>query len=377
MLNKKKLLTATFGISLISLCAYGAEIKAEIKKEKEDTDVLVTFGLGGVKADSELNKASVMGVGIAAHAKHNLTTDLQARISAGMNVQTGSSSSARENNIYTPSNGNYLKEALLSYSPIELIELEGGVVNQSFLKAPMVVDKKGFIAAKEKFTYKVLDTRFSIIATQAIPNNRNLSQKINVNDEGDPRFFAETLRIEQELFVGDAELNLTHYAYDNISNSVAYESILLGNTGTPIDKGNGVLANTYSGWNADLTYNFNISNNLNLAFNGNYILNTAAKENNEGHRAGTTLTYTSGDSKYTFILENFSIDADASVAYYNSSRYGMANKNGNRIRAEYHNLPNGLNMGVEAISNKVINENIYQSDETVILFSLRKTYDLF
>ena len=377
MFNKKKLFTTTLGISLISLCAYGAEIKADIKKENKDTDVLVTFGLGGLKADSEINTANSMGVGIDAHVLHNLSSSLQARISAGMNVQTGSSSSARDNNIYAPSNGNHLKEALIAYTPIELIELEAGVVNQSFLEAPMVVDKKGFIAAKQKFTYKVLDTRFSLLASQAIPNNRNLSQKINVNDEGDPRFFAETFRVEQELFVGKAKLDLTHYAYDNISNSVAYESILLGNTGSPIDKGNGKLANSYNGWNADLKYDFDFSNNMNLGFNANYIINSAANENNTGFRAGAKLSYASGDSKYSVELENFSLDADASVAYYNSSRYGMANKAGNRIRIEYHNVTSALKVGAEAISNKVINENIYQSDETVILFSLRKTYDLF
>ena len=378
MILKKHLILTTLGLSLVSLSVYGQTVSSEISSnKKKDTDVSIGLGIGGVKADSTLNTASVMGVEISANAKHFLTEEIHARISAGLSVQTGSSSSARDNNIYTPNNGNHLKEAAISYSPISMIELEGGVINQSFLNAPMVVDKKGFIAAKEKFYYKLLDTKFTLVATQAIPNNRNLSQKIDVTDEGDPRFYAESFIVNQELFVGEFQFSTTHYAYDNISNSIAYESILLGNTGTPISKGNGTLANTYSGWNFDLGYNVNINNNLNLKLTGNYIINTQATEANSGYRVGTNLTYSSGDNRYTLILENFQIEADASVAYYNSSRYGMANKEGNRIRFEYLNRPTQLKLGAEVISNSVINENIYQSDEIVLLFSLRKTYDLF
>jgi hypothetical protein len=378
MIKTKHLILTTLGLSMVSMSIYGQTVESSISsKENKDTDVLVDLGIGGVKADSTLNTASVMGVGISAHAKHYLTEDIHARISGGLNVQTGSSSSARDNNIYTPSNGNYLKEAAVSYSPISMIEIEGGVVNQSFLNAPMVVDKKGFIAAKEKFSYKLLDTTFSFLATQAIPNNRNLSQKIDVNDEGDPRFYAESFVIDQELYVGEFTFSTTHYAYDNISNSIAYESILLGNTGTPISKGNGTLANTYSGWNFDLSYNANINNNFNLKVTGSFITNSQATENNTGYRVGPKLSYNTGDHRYSLEFENFQIEADASVAYYNSSRYGMANKQGNRLRFEYFNRPSNLKLGAEVISNSVINENIYQSDETVILFSLRKTYDLF
>ncbi|WP_127716210.1 hypothetical protein [Halobacteriovorax sp. HLS] len=378
MTPTKKIIATAIGISLVSMSTFAQAVSTTSNENKnKDTDVKIGLGLGGVKSDSTLNTASVMGIGVSAYAKYFLTPELHTRLSAGMNFETGSSSSARDNNIYTPSNGNYLKEALVSYSPLELIELEGGVINQSFLDAPMVVDKKGFIAAKEKFQYKVLDTLFSVVATQAIPNNRNLSQRIDVTEEGDPRFYAESLVIDQQLYIGDIKFSLTHFAYDNISNSVAYESILLGNSGTPINKGNGVLANTYSGWNIDLKYAFDISNNYKLELNGNTLKNTAASENNSAYRAGAKLTYASEGNRYSLKIENFSIDADASVAYYNSSRYGMANKEGNRIRFEYKNMPKQINLGAELISNKVINQNVYQSDETVILFSLRKTYDLF
>lgn len=371
-----------FFILSLGLCISASALSGEISTSKQSlnkdtTDLKLVLGLGGHKADSTLNTASVMGVKIGAQAEHELSDTLKVRIDGGMKIQTGSSSTARDNNIYSPKNTNFLKEALASYTPISYVNLEGGVISQSHLNAPMVVGKQGFIAAKESFNYKVYDTKLIFTATQAIPNNRNLSQKIDVQDEGDPRFYAESFTIKQELYVGDLTLNATHFAYDNISNSVAYRSILLGNSGTTISSNNGTLANDYNGWHAAIDYKVDVDNNNNLEFFGNSILNSGAEKNNKGLILGTKYSYTINQHKYSVELNNFSIESDASVAYYNSSMYGMANKKGNLVKFEYKNSDQDLFLGAGLIQNKLINKNVYQSDETVIILSLRKIYDLF
>jgi len=368
-----------FSLGLIlSANALSAELSTSKKiLNKETTDLKISLGLGGHKVDSTLNTANVMGVRVGAAAVHDLSETIKVKVNGGMNVQTGSSSTAKDNNIYTPSNSNYLKEALASYTPASFVNLEGGVINQSFLNAPMVVGNKGFIAAKESFNYKIYDTKISLVTTQAIPNNRNLSQKIDVKDEGDPRFYAESLIIEQELFIGEMNLSATHFAYDNISNSVAYRSILLGNSGTPISTNNGVLANDYQGWHGSVDYNFDIDNNSNLEFSGSSILNTAATKNNKGLILGSKYTYTKKQHQFSLEFDNFSIDSDASIAYYNSSTYGMANKKGNRVQFEYKNSDQDLALRAGIIQNELINKNDYQSNETIIILSLRKIYDLF
>ncbi len=375
----KTLLMMAQGLALVSMPIIASEstsISNQSKKNK-DTSVKISFGLGGVKADSTLNKASVMGVNIGALASHKLAENLSVNIAGGMNVQTGSSTTARENNIYKPGNSNYLKEAKITYTPFNILDLEAGVINQSELDAPLLVGNKGFIAAKEGFKYKVLDTKISTFAMQAIPNNRNLSQRIDVEEDGDPRFFTETLRIEQELFVGDITLSASHFAFSDISNAVAYESILLGNSGSPINKGNGVLSNDYQGWHLAAKYSANINKNIKVSTKFNHLTNSGASKDNTGYIAALGLDYTRDAHSYSVELANFKIESDAAVAYYNSSKYGLANKKGSKILVAYDNSQSNLGVSTEVIKNEVIKENIYQSDETIFILSLRKLYDLF
>jgi len=381
MINfSKTFLTMTGALALATMPAFAQQAEKSIQSDKDlhkNTSIKISFGLGGVKADSSLNKASVMGVNIGADAEHKLSENLNVKISGGMNVQTGSSTTARENNIYKPGNSNYLKEAKISYTPFNIIDLEAGVINQSNLDAPLLVSSKGFIAAKEGLNYKILDTKISLFAMQSIPNNRNLSQRIDVEEDGDPRFFTETLKIDQILYIGELSLSATHFAYSDISNAVAYESILLGNSGSPINKGNGVLNSEYQGWHLGANYQVSLNKNLVLKTKFNHLSNTAIKENNTGHIAALGLSYTSGAHNYYGELANFKIESDASIAYYNSSKYGLANKEGNKVLLGYANSESNLNVTAEAIQNKEINENIYQSDETIFILSLRKLYDLF
>ncbi|OUR95287.1 hypothetical protein A9Q84_15720 [Halobacteriovorax marinus] len=375
--RSNKLFILSLGL-LLSSAALSAEVSTlKNSLKKETTDLKINLGIGGGKVDSTLNTASVMGVNIGAEAVHDLSDNLKIKINGGMKVQTGSSSSARDNNIYAPKNTNYLKEALASYTPINYVNIEAGVIDQSYLNAPLLVGRTGFIAAKEALNFKVKDTKITLVATQAIPNNRNLSQKINVQDEGDPRFYAESIILEQELFVGNLNLAATHFAFDDISNAVAYRSILLGNSGSVINNENGKLSNDFQGWHGNLGYAVDINNNHNLAFNGSYLTNSGASENNTGKIIGTTYTYNIKQHSLALGLENFSIGSDASVAYYNSSKYGLANKKGNRVQVEYNNSDQDLRVRAAITQNEVINKNIYQSDETVFTLSLRKIYDLF
>lgn len=372
----KTLLMMAQGILLVSLPAIANDSENTTAQAK-NTSVQLSFGLGGLKADSSLNKASVMGVNIGAKANHKITDSLAVDIAGGMNVQTGSSTTARDNNIYKPGNSNYLKEAKLTYTPLSILDLQAGVINQSVLDAPLLVGNKGFIAAKEGFKYKVLDTKISVFAMQAIPNNRNLSQRIDVEEDGDPRFFTETVKVEQELFVGTFELGLTHFAFSDISNAVAYESILLGNTGSPIDNGNGVLTNEYQGWHIAAGYSANINESINLTTKFNHLSNTAADADNTGYIAALGLNYTNNEKNYSVEISNFKIESDAAIAYYNSSKYGLANKQGNKLKLAYNNTESKLGASTEIIQNKVIKNNLYQADETIFILSLRKLYDLF
>ena len=367
------------GLALVSMPAIANETtnKTEVSKKSPNTSVKISFGLKGLKADSTLNKASVMGVNIGASATHKLADDLSVDVSGGMNVQTGSSTTARDNNIYKPGNSNYLKEAKITYTPFNILDLQVGVINQRDLDAPLLVSSKGFIAAKEGFTYKVLDTKISAFAMQAIPNNRNLSQRIDVEEDGDPRFFTETLKIEQELFIGDFTLSASHFAFNDISNAVAYESILLGNSGSTINKGNGVLTNEYQGWHLAAKYSVNLNEKIRLNTKYNHLTNSSASEDNTGHIAALGIDYTKEAHNYSVEVANFKIGSDASVAYYNSSKYGLANKKGNKILINYSNSEKNVGVSAEAIQNKVIKKNAYQADETIFILSLRKLYDLF
>ena len=367
------------GLALVSTPAIANETtnKPEVTKKASNTSVKLSFGLNGLKAHSEINKASVMGVNIGATATHKLAEKLTVDISGGMNVQTGSSTTARENNIYTPGNSNYLKEAKITYTPFNILDLQVGVINQRDLDAPLLVSSKGFIAAKEGFTYKVLDTKISAFAMQAIPNNRNLSQRIDVEEDGDPRFFTETLRVEQELFIGDVTLSASHFAFSDISNAVAYESVLLGNSGSPINKGNGILTNDYQGWHLGAKYTVNLNEKIKMNTKFNHLTNSGASEDNTGHIMALGLDYTTEEHNYSVELANFKIGSDAAVAYYNSSKYGLANKKGNKILLNYNNSEKNVGVSAEAIQNKVIKQNIYQADETIFILSLRKLYDLF
>jgi len=342
------------------------------------TDIKTYFSSEYVSQDSRQNSGTLFQVKMGMALSQEILSTLKFDLNASLNLQAGSSDSLFNNSEIAAKNGVSFNRAEFIWLPTKYTEVKAGALNLGDLNHDLLLGSGAFVGVKETIQLNAGDFNLRASAFQAIPNNRNFSNKLEEIDEENPSFFLESININ----LGREELSVSsttsHFAFANLSNSVAGQSLYLGNTIDSLDANNGEFVYSYIGWAQRLQGQIQY-NAWTFAPFAEYVINDSAPVKNTATLFGLKNTFSKIDRDYSFILETFRSEADASVGFYNNLDYGHNNRTGSSVRFQYHSQKEDIDINLNFTQLKEIDKNQLdsQDEDQIIGITLRKSYDVF
>jgi len=344
---------------------------------KKTSKLLVNFQIHGNNVTGSKNKANAVGVAISLEGEHQLTEIIKAKIESGVVIETGSSESVQQNP-YEPKKSLQLSEAIVEISPWNNLTFQGGAINQRHHNSPLFISSTAFLGAREILSYSNKQFKFELSAQQSIPSNKNLSTRLGSVDEGSPIFYSEKIKFQTIFDHIKSTLHIQHFAYDQLSAAVAYESEFLGNTINGSAKEQKSFSQQFMGWETGLETQIGLYQSINLLFSANLHRNTSA---NKGENTGLLLRLGAesplSSGKLSLSLLNFKNEKNSAPAYYSSSRFGHTNRKGNGVEAKWQQKSDQLHIRGQYIHANVLEKNNLQSDDRIFYLELGKSHEIF
>ena len=249
------------------------------------------------------------------------------------------------------SEGFNLLEIFLKYDYNSHFKIKFGSLYQNFLDAPLLVKDKTFPAFQEIVSFSLpWDVTGQLIFQQAIPNNMDEDIQYFSQLTNTPFFFTGSLFLETkshpQLFYSNVEDKLTFFYFTPLPPTVARIGHRDGNSvsGDGSDAG---LKFPFIGVHNNINWQFPIKDSWVVELGWDYL-----------HNFGAPKTYNTGGRIYASLYhdflelmelkvrgEIFGNQSDASVAFYNSWKYGHNNRQGAGLRLESHFYQSGLTVG--------------------------------
>lgn len=334
--------------------------------------------LNGSHVGGKLNEARTFGLNSQLNFNQYINEKLKINLAGGLSLETGNSETVYGAGTFKPTNSLYLINAKAIYSPFKRVTLAAGAINQNYQKNPLFITSTPFIGAQEVFSYKISNWTIELDLLQSIPSNHTLSKRLGSVNEGSAKFYNEKIRVKGEGNVLSVNASIGHFAFDQLSSSVAYESRLLGNSVSGIGNINNKFKYSFIGWNGDFALDYKNLPGTTISLNSAWHLNSKAPSNkNLGYKIGPSIAFESGNRIYKIELESFENQSDSAVAYYSSKNYGHVNRKGAAIGASVDDIQNQINYGLKGVDTKPIISSPFQSKERIISIFLRKNYELF
>jgi hypothetical protein len=375
--NWKKLLLLT----LISGLASAESISAKAKELGIDNlDLHLTSKFASLQGTPD--RASKFSLSTMIESEITLTNDFKLFSKAGFRYETGTSRVDFNEKRYTPSSKLIYDYAYINYTPFKPITLQAGALDNTDDESTsaLVNANVSFMGAREKLKFNAGPLGITLAATQAMPYNDDLNDNIGTVEEGTPKFFSEMATAELKIKDTVLRGQIGHFAYEDLSNSVAFNDRYYGNSVTGDTETTAAYDHNFEGWTYKAEVEFKITSYLEVAPSIEMVKNDEAIEGkNEGRVAQLKMKSEIRDHKVTILLGNFAIDTDTAPAFYNKTIFKNDYK-GNSVRFSIEN-PENLKTVFSFVDRKAQNtnpgSNIYLQDEKVYSISLRKSYDIF
>lgn len=329
--------------------------------------------------DGIANTGNRMRVNTFAEVDHNFSSTFRFHFEGGGSFATGNSDSLFNNSPVRSENLLLFRRAEFIWSPLDQIDILAGAIKARDFHYWSVFGGSAYLGTKQVYHDKFKNFGWKLWAAQAIPSNRNESNRVDQVNDGTPQLFIENLELEY----GDRNYrfysSFGHFAYNNLPNSVADHSRYIGNSVYVFGGvNNSEYIYSYQGWLQK--YGFELEyGNWRVEPMVEMVENTAAPSNNTGITSEIELTRIMGDREITLRVNNFTMGADATVGTYQSSGYFWVNHTGQSAAIKYEDLADQFTFEVGAIQMKEIEENqLTERDEiTRVYLRLRKQYDIF
>ena len=245
--------------------------------------------------------------------------------------------------------GLHLLDGFFEWRPFSDLSMKFGVIQQSFLSAPLLIADKTFASLVGGLS---LDNPFfqdlSFLFQAAIPENvSGLTQRSSQIVAGVPLFLSFSSKLALPAFFDmDLREAFSLFCYYNLPPAVANKSRLYGNSVSGYGSDTSFLHSFY-GWHNDMQFHRRLSDLWFVKGGWEYIYNFGAPNKyNEGFRLYSALYYNYKNfMEIQGIGEWFANQSDSSVAYYNSEIYGHNNRRGFLARLQGHLFSSGLTLG--------------------------------
>ncbi|MCB0362764.1 MAG: hypothetical protein KDD35_08575, partial [Bdellovibrionales bacterium] len=140
-------------------------------------------------------------------------------------------------------------EVVARYRFLNRAEIKVGAINMDFLNSPLLVSKeKSFPGFVESLNWGDESNYLRIFAAQSIPTTTSF-ESMRSEKEETPTFFSESVQA-QLILGGTYRLNgfLTHFRFDDLPSSLAFESSRMGNSILGEFQANSRFRYPFAGW---------------------------------------------------------------------------------------------------------------------------------
>lgn len=369
-------------VAIGASASYGADKSLlDLKRSSlKDSSLKLFFKSDFINQDSQLNKANQFQVKAGADYSLKINNFTTFDIVSAIKLEAGNSNSLFNNNEFEAKNDISLGKAELKFDVTENVTIKAGAISQEEIEHDLLIARSAFVGLSESFKLKGKTFEFKISAQQTIPNNRNYSNRLDKVEEGTAKFFTESVSFKYKLNDFEIKSISSHFAFDNLSNSVAAISRYNGNSVRAFDSRNGEFLYSYIGWAQTLKGSLSITNNFSLSSKIEYVENTAAPEKNKANAINLAAHLSTSGKEYVLSVEKFKNEADASVAFYGSSRYRKNNAEGSIVSAMFFDHKDQIKVEMGYISSKEIEENSIpntRDEDKIVFIMLGKAYDIF
>ncbi|MCP4913327.1 MAG: hypothetical protein GY909_09415 [Oligoflexia bacterium] len=364
-MNKKLISTAL----IINTLSFPLHAKTGLS----DTSLDMSVDLYGVSVEETQIDAKVIGARIGMNGRYKVFESLDSFLEIGAYSETGSNN-AQFIDEYAPNKGVSLRNAGIAWTPIRFFKLEAGALSQRRIKNPLLVGSSAFASAAEKIIIPFTqDHRLFIEAQQSIPNNQNLTERIGQVNKGSPQFLHNQAGIELDGNVLNAQASVGMWKYSELSSSVAYNSLFLGNSTNGGDSTSSRFTYDFEGLSAQGSLNYTHNETYGFQISGSYVYNDKAPE---GRNKGHLFTLALGMHDQFFGIETFSNESDSSVAFYNSKSVGHNNKEGTSLFFKGKLKSKDLDYRIRWTEMKRLRSSLYQNDTSRIDFKITKAFNI-
>ncbi|MDE0092212.1 MAG: hypothetical protein OXN83_02870 [Oligoflexia bacterium] len=279
------------------------------------------------------------------------------------------------------SGGFHLLEFFFQWSAFPNFSFLHGIIEQSFLSAPLLVTDKTFPSVIGEWSVDYLsDFDLKFLLQLAIASNFTEKVERILQLQEAPLFLTSSLFLDSQnnFFDVSIEEKLTVFHYYNLPPDVANRSRIYGNTIDGLSN-NSVFRHSFFGVHNNLGFQKIFSDLWALSTGVEFIYNVMAPEAyNEGVRVYGSVYHNYKETMEIKLTgELFANQSDTSVAYYNSETYGHNNRRGVLARLENHFFRSGLTVETEFVYSEPINFAEQSTIKEAYSFSIAlKTNDL-
>ena len=348
---------------------HGAPSKAETIAEWK-------AALRARSADDTLSSAKSVALMGYSRLHHDFSSLFSTDIRAGIQLETGNSSSLFTDE-YKPESKLLLQEASLNIKAHESLTLRAGALDQSHHESPLLIAGGTFPAALGKLSLQKNAWTFSLDAQQAIPTGENLTNK-STGKEATPLLFTSKGKISFASENFKAKLRSSLFRFDKLTRGIAQDSRFYGNTVSGI-AGGASFFYEYQGYEFGGEISAPLSQKIESKWGASHIENTKGpKNNNRGLYGYWEVKYQGEKFQLAPRAEYYRNEADSSPAFYSSKSFGHNNRKGYGAAVSVFLPDSKLEFTARYTSTKLIEARTFQRDNFQFFeLTVETPYDAF
>lgn len=367
------------GADQSALSAFSEERTAVDTKKPRDFKFGYLIRSGYDSFANEREQSQFVALAIGGAADYNALPRLRLYTRAVARVVSQYAQSRFGDNV--SSNGVLMEEAYGELHVVDMksfdLDVKGGALDMGYLRARMLVNDRPFPGMRQTAKYKSDLVDVEVMAQQTIPTSTTLSAK-TVDSEVTPSFLTETFEATIKPHPSfRVQGFVTHYQFNNLPSAVALDSVVYGNTIEETGPNTARFKYRFNGFMAGGRTYVGFNQRTGWGVEGYVLQNNEAPE---GYRNGQFLETQfniglPGRVDLSPVAGIFFVEDDVVPGYYNSSRLGHNNRQGQTYALEAAFRQERFKLRAEYIDSDIISDNYNQSRQQFFMLRFETLYE--
>lgn len=319
--------------------------------------------------DEVQDRSQLVQLAIVPHIKLHLLKNLSFTGMGLIGLSTGRVQTRFDNPQFGSLN---LNELILTYSPLENVDIEGGALNQNHLNTSMLIQDRAFPGIQVKNKYKAgKNFEVQLKAQYSIPNSVSFeSDRTEV--EPLPSFLTQGFDFKwQALEWLKIRGDVHHFTFNNLPSVVAFQSGRLGNTAPGVHPSESFFEYGFDGFSQAYNFDFLVNKTFTPKLNIQMIYNTQApSDRRQSQWTELGFDWFFKDFVISPSIAYFFADSDSVPALYSDVRLGRNNREGLSYKLRLHFKNSGFSVSANYIQANLIEARPFQNDLRTFEFML-------